>query len=54
MEGQNIQSNLLAESIIAFGINDFHLQPYARNETYLRLYEEMINGILEYEVCLVN
>jgi hypothetical protein len=53
-EGQNLKSNSVAESVITFGVKDFQLQPYERNETYLRLYEEMIKGILEYEVCLVN
>ena len=53
-ESQNIQSNLVTESVITFGVKDFQLQPYERNEMYLRLYEEMIKGILEYEVCFVN
>jgi hypothetical protein len=53
-ESQNIQSNLVAESVITFGVKNFQLQPYERNEKYLRLYEAMIKGILEYEVCLVN
>ena len=53
-ESQNIQSNLVAESVITFGVKNFKLEPYERNEKYLRLYEAMIKGILEYEVCLVN
>jgi hypothetical protein len=53
-ESQNIQSNLVAESVITFGVKNFQLQPYKRNETYLRLYEAMIEGIIEYEVCPVN
>jgi hypothetical protein len=53
-EGQNIKSNLVAESVITFGVKDFQLQPYEQNEKYLRLYEAMIKGIIEYEVCLFN
>ena len=53
-ESQNVQSNLVAESVITFGVKNFQLQPYERNEQYLRLFEAMITGILEYEVCLVN
>ena len=53
-EGQNMQSNLVAESVITFGVKNFQLQPYERNEKYLRLYEAMLKGIIEYEVCLVN
>jgi hypothetical protein len=50
MESQNTQSNLLAESIVSFGVKFFELQPYVQNETYLRLFEAMIQGILDYEV----
>jgi hypothetical protein len=50
-QSQNIESNLVAESVIT-PVSD--VQPNERNETYLRLYEEMIKGIFEYEVCLVN
>ena len=50
-EGQNFDSNLVAESVITFGVKDFGLAPYQRNDTYLKLYENMIQGILEYEVC---
>jgi len=53
-EGQNSQANLVAESVITFGVKAFHLDPDKQNETYLRLYEAMIQGIIEYEVCLVN
>jgi len=53
-EGQNIKSNLVAESVITFGVKYFQLQPYKQNEKYLQLYEAMIKGIIEYEVCLMN
>jgi len=53
-ESQNLQSNLVAESVITFGVKKFQLQPYERNGKYLQLYEAMIKGIIEYEVCLMN
>jgi hypothetical protein len=53
-EGQNSQANMVAESVITFGVKAFQLLPYQKTEQYLRLYEAMIQGIVEYEVCLVN
>ena len=53
-EGQNVESNLVAESVITFGVKSFNLPPYNKADEYLRLYEKMIQGIIEYEVCLVN
>jgi len=50
-EAQNFQTNLVAESVITFGVKAFRLPPYQPNEQYLRLYEAMIQGIVEYEVC---
>jgi len=49
-EAQNSQANLVAESVITFGVKSFGLRPYEKNETYLELYQSMIQGILEYEV----
>ena len=51
-QSQNTQSNLVAESVITFGVKSFRLPPYVQDQRYLRLYEAMIQGILEYEVCL--
>jgi hypothetical protein len=51
-ESQNPQSNVVAESVITFGVKSFGLPPHDRNETYLRLYEAMFQGILEYEVLM--
>ena len=48
---QNFQSNLVAESVITFGVKSFGLPPYVQNPQYLRLYEAMIQGMLEYQVC---
>jgi len=53
-EAQNTQTNLVAESVITFGVKAFLLKPYEQSEQYLRLYEAMIQGIIEYEVCLAN
>jgi len=53
-QSQNWQANLVIESIITFGVKSFKLQPYEQNETYLRLYEAMIQGILEYEVTYIR
>ena len=50
-EGQNLQANLVAESVITFGAKDFKQQPDQRSDTYLRLYGLMIQGIVEYLVC---
>jgi hypothetical protein len=54
LEAQNVQANLVAESVITFGVKAFELDPYTPSDQYLRLYEAMIQGIIEYEVCLVN
>lgn len=51
LEGQGMQSNSVAESIIFFGVQSFGLPPYLQNEQYLRLYEAMIQGILMDQVC---
>jgi hypothetical protein len=50
-ESQNSEANLVAESVITFGVKSFRLHPYVQDQQYLRLYEAMIQGILEYEVC---
>jgi len=53
-EGQNSDSNLVAESVITFGVKSFNLDPYVRNDQYLRLFEQMIQGIIEYETTYVR
>lgn len=47
-QSQNPESNLVAESVITFGVKDFALPPYNQNERYLRLYESMIEGVIDY------
>jgi hypothetical protein len=53
-EAQSIESNLVAESVFTFGVKAFHLPPYQRNDQYLHLYEAMLQGMIEYQVCLAN
>jgi len=52
--GQNSDSNLVAESVITFGVKSFGLQPYVMNTTYLRLFEQMIQGIIEYQTTYLR
>ena len=51
LQAQGSQVNLVAESVFTLAIKSFDLEQYAQNEQYLRLFEAMIQGILEYEVC---
>jgi len=53
-EGQNFQANLVAQSVITFAVKSFNLPPYEPSPQYLQLFERMIQGILEYEVCPVD
>jgi uncharacterized membrane protein len=52
-EGQNFQANLVAESVFTFGVKSFGVLPQ-QNSLYLQLFEQMIQGILEYEVRPVD
>ncbi|KDQ53327.1 hypothetical protein JAAARDRAFT_39389 [Jaapia argillacea MUCL 33604] len=47
---QWLEFNSVAESIITFGVKDFGVERYAKDEKNLRLLEDMIQGVLEYEV----
>ena len=53
---QNFDDNLLAEMILDFGLKSFGLpaDPDLPPPQYLSIYEQMIQGIIEYEVCPVN
>ena len=53
-DSQNYENNLFAETILNLGIKSFGLPADLQPPQYLRLYEQMIQGIIEYEVCLVN
>jgi hypothetical protein len=48
-EAQTVTSNLLAESVITFGVKSFGLEPLVPDVGYLPLYEKMIQGIFDYE-----
>ena len=52
-EGQNFKGNQVAESVFAFGAKSFGVLPQ-QNSLYLQLFEQMIQGILEYEVYPVD
>ena len=52
-EGQGFQANQVAESVFTFGVKSFGELPQ-QIPLYLRLWERMIQGILEYEVRPVN
>jgi hypothetical protein len=56
VETQGFTFNLLAESVVAWRVRSYENAPdvdvlYAQNDTYPRLFEAMIQGILQYEVC---
>jgi len=53
-DSQNFQANLVAESVITFVVKSFGLPPDEPSPRYLQLFERMIQGILEYEVCPVD
>jgi hypothetical protein len=52
-DSQNFESNLFAETILNVGLKSFGLpaDPDLPPPQYLSLYEQMIQGIIEYEVC---
>lgn len=54
VEGQTMSANAIAESVITYGVKSLGLQPYVQDPQYLRLYEAMIQGILDYEVCITR
>ena len=54
-EGQNFQANPVAESVLTFAYKSFNVPLHAnKSETFLRLFEQMIQGIVEYEVCSID
>ena len=55
VEGQNYEANLVAESVLTFAYKSFNVSVNATQPTeFLRLFERMIQGILEYEVCPIE
>jgi len=53
-DSQNFQANIIAESVIILAIKSFGILPFEPSPQFLRLFERMIQGILEYEVCPVD
>ena len=53
-DSQNYDDNIFAETIIDLGIKSFGRPAHLPPAEYLSLYEQMIQGIIEYEVCPVN
>jgi len=51
---QNARANVIAELVISFAVMFFGLSPYEPSPQILRLFERMIQGMLEYEVRSVN
>ena len=49
-EGQSLQSNLVAESVITYGVKYYGLPQTKQDPVYLQLYESMIQGTMEYLV----
>ena len=47
---QSVAGNLVADSALNFGIQSLGLAPNSQNPTYLRIFEALIQGILDYEV----
>ena len=54
-DSQNYQNNVFAETVINLGVNIFNLPVDSiQSPVYLRMYEQMIQGIIDYEVCPIN
>ena len=51
-ESQGLAANIVAESVITSGVKSFGLPPYAQDPQYLRLFEAMLQGMLEYQVSV--
>ena len=47
---QGVAGNLVADSAVGFGIQSLDVLPDSQNATYLRIFEALIQGILDYEV----
>jgi hypothetical protein len=49
-ESQGFSANAVAESVITYGVKSFGLSAGSWDPQYLRLFEAMIQGMIEYEV----
>ena len=55
VESQNYEANLVAESVLTFAYKSFNVSVNAvQPPEFLRLFEQIIQGILEYEVCSID
>jgi hypothetical protein len=53
-ESQGFSANAVAESVITYGVKSFGLSPVSQDPQYLRLFEAMIQGMVEYQVGVVH
>jgi hypothetical protein len=51
-EGQNWSSNLFAEAVLSMGAKNLNISSFEPSDEHLRLFEALIQGVLEYEVSL--
>ena len=55
VEGQNYKANIVTESVLTFAYKSFNvLVNTSQSPEYLRLFEQMIQGIIEYEVFSID
>ena len=54
VQGQEISGNAIAESVISVGVKSLGLSPYLPDPRYLRIFEAMLQGVIEYEVGVPN
>jgi hypothetical protein len=52
-KAQSLMSNMVADMMVGLALEFFELPPDSQDEKYLRLYEAVIQGILDYEVRLL-
>ncbi|KAF9460972.1 hypothetical protein BDZ94DRAFT_1168647 [Collybia nuda] len=52
--GQQFSANFVAESVITSGVKSYDLEPFDRDDMYLRLYEAMIQGLLDYQLTYIR
>ena len=53
-KAQSLMSNMVADMMVGLALEFFELPPDSQDENYLRLYEAVIQGMLDYEVRLID
>ena len=53
-KAQSLMSNMVGDMMVGLALEFFELPADTQDEKYLRLYEAVIQGILDYEVRLIN